>query len=293
MTSSDQLSVVFSDRMVARGDQGYSPSAGKPAQVVADWQAHGLPLRLIEPEPVTVDQFALAHSRTYVEAVLGLRCANGFGTVSQEVADSLPYTTGALLTAARLALRERGAVCAPCSGFHHAHWDRNWGFCTFNGLMVTARCLLTERSARRVAILDCDQHFGDGTEGILERLGNPPEIRHFSAGGQFNRSYQLSRFWEVLDEELSAMADCDVLLYQAGADPHVEDPLGGWLTTEELRERDARVFDAAARWRLPIVWDLAGGYQRDANGGIAPVLEIHRNTAREHLRVFGGREGKG
>jgi hypothetical protein len=34
------------------------------------------------------------------------------------------------------------------------------------------------------------------------------------------------------------MADCDVLLYQAGADPHINDPLGGWLTTAQLRERD-------------------------------------------------------
>jgi acetoin utilization deacetylase AcuC-like enzyme len=34
------------------------------------------------------------------------------------------------------------------------------------------------------------------------------------------------------------MADCEVLLYQAGADPHINDPLGGWLTTAQLRERD-------------------------------------------------------
>ena len=78
------------------------------------------------------------------------------------------------------------------------------------------------------------------------------------------------------------------MLYQAGADPHVNDPLGGWLTTEQLRERDARVFEAVARLGVPVVWNLAGGYQRDANDGIGPVLEIHRNTALEHARVFGG-----
>jgi acetoin utilization deacetylase AcuC-like enzyme len=288
MTPSDRLNVVFSARMVAPGHDLISPSAAKPAQVVADWQARGLPLRVVEPEPVTVDQLALAHSRDFVESILSLKEANGFGTMSQEVADSLPYTTGALLTAARWALRERGAVCAPCSGFHHAGWDHCSGFCTFNGLVVTAQCLLTEGLARRVAILDCDQHYGDGTDHILERLDHPPEIRHFTAGGWFRSPTQVAEFWERLDSELTAMAECDVLLYQAGADPHIKDPLGGWLTTAQLQKRDALVFEAAARRQLPIVWNLAGGYQRDANGGIAPVLEIHRNTALEHLRVFGG-----
>ncbi len=36
------------------------------------------------------------------------------------------------------------------------------------------------------------------------------------------------------------------------------------------------------------MWNLAGGYQRDRDGGITPVLAIHSNTAREHLRVFSG-----
>jgi hypothetical protein len=33
---------------------------------------------------------------------------------------------------------------------------------------------------------------------------------------------------------MSLAADCDVILYQAGADPHIEDPLGGWLTWTKL-----------------------------------------------------------
>ena len=69
---------------------------------------------------------------------------------------------------------------------------------------------------------------------------------------------------------------------------HPQGPLGGWLTTAQLRERDARVFEGAARVGIPLVWNLAGGYQRDPDGGIRPVLAIHTNTAREHLRVFCG-----
>ena len=77
------------------------------------------------------------------------------------------------------------------------------------------------------------------------------------------------------------------MIYQAGADPHVDDPLGGWRTTEQLRERDARVFAGVRKAGMPIVWNLAGGYQQEPGGSIPRVLDIHDNTARECVRAFG------
>ena len=281
------LTVVFGPEMVAVAEGSFSPSAGKPAQVIADWAAVGLPLRVVAPEPVSVDMLALAHDRAYVEDVLAGRRPNGFGNVSTLIAASLPYTTGAMLTAARLAVREGGAVCAPVSGFHHAGWESAYGYCTFNGLVVTARALLAEGLVRRVLILDCDQHYGDGTDEILGHLGVGDAIAHFTAGEGFDRPVQVETFFKRLGSVLEEHAGVDAILYQAGADPHVRDPLGGWLTTEQLRRRDAFVFEQAAARGIPLVWNLAGGYQRDKTGGIEPVLEIHRNTAREHLRVFG------
>lgn len=280
------MTVMFSDRMQAE-PQPESPSAAKPAQVMAAWRAAGLPLRVVAPEAATVDDLARAHDRAYVEAVLGRRRDNGFGTRDASVAASLPYTSGAMLHGARVAIAGRRAVCAPVSGFHHAGWGVGWGFCTFNGLVVTALGLRAAGLASRVAIIDCDQHFGDGTSGILARLGAPAWVRHFTAGETFRRREHVGAFFARLDEELRAVEGFDVVLYQAGADPHVDDPLGGWLTDEQLRERDARVFEGVARAGVPIVWNLAGGYQRDRDGGIGPVLAIHTRTAREHLRVFG------
>lgn len=285
MTKQSPMTVVFSDRMQAPA-QGGSPSAAKPAQVMKDWRDQGFALRVIEPEPVTTEELCLAHERAYVEGVLASRRANGFDTKDPLVAASLPYTSGAMLTGAKIALREGSAVCAPVSGFHHAQWGAGWGFCTFNGLMVTALALRRAGLVRRVAIVDCDQHEGDGTSDILARLRCEPWVQHFTAGAEFRRASQVSSFWERLARELRAIEAADLVLYQAGADPHVNDPLGGWMTTDELRQRDAMVFEAARAASVPLVWNLAGGYQRDASGGIAPVLEIHRNTAREHLRVF-------
>jgi acetoin utilization deacetylase AcuC-like enzyme len=75
------------------------------------------------------------------------------------------------------------------------------------------------------------------------------------------------------------------VLYQAGADIHVNDPLGGLLTTDQMRQRDRSVFANCARLRLPLVWNLAGGYRRDDKGGIEPVLALHRNTLTECIGV--------
>lgn len=276
--------------------ESFSPSAEKPAAVLADWREHGLPLDVRAVVPATVDELALAHDRAFVDDVLGCRRVNGFGNRSAPIAASLPYTTGALLTAARLVLTagQARAACAPVSGFHHAGYAEAGGFCTFNGLVVTALAVLREGRARRVVLLDCDHHYGDGTDDILGRVrrgeigGDGHAIHHFTAGRSFHARRHVDAFFRRLDQELAGLAEGDLVLYQAGADPHVDDPLGGWLDDDELRERDARVFAGAARRGVPIVWNLAGGYQRDAHGGIGPVLAIHRATAWTHGRVFGG-----
>ncbi|MDD3051408.1 MAG: histone deacetylase, partial [Candidatus Cloacimonetes bacterium] len=73
---------------------------------------------------------------------------------------------------------------------------------------------------------------------------------------------------------------CSILFYQAGADPHVDDPLGGILTTEEMRKRDEIVFGFAKNTGIPIVWNLAGGYQSP----VSKVLDLHENTYRMAVR---------
>jgi len=100
-----------------------SPSASKPRDVVARWHERRRPIVLRRPRPVTPDELARAHDPGYVEAILALREDNGFGNRSASVAASLPWTSGAMLSAARHALATRAVACAPCSGFHHAHWD--------------------------------------------------------------------------------------------------------------------------------------------------------------------------
>ena len=37
---------------------------------------------------------------------------------------------------------------------------------------------------------------------------------------------------------------------------------------------------------IPLVWNLAGGYQKDKDGSIEPVLKCHRNTMEACLNIF-------
>ena len=271
-----KLSIHYTPKMVANADS-YSPSAGKPAQVMASWAELGLPLDIVEPSPVSVEQFSLAHDRAFVEGVLSGKRNNGFGNRLPSVAASLPYTSGVMLSAARAALENQRGAIAPCSGFHHAGYDFAGGYCTFNGLMVTAAVLLAEGKVRKIGILDFDQHWGDGTQDIIDRLHLGSEVVHYSPS-EYSRRTKAEAFLAAIPTILERFAGCDLVLYQAGADPHIEDPLGGWLTTEQIYRRDRAVFEGLKRLAIPVAWNLAGGYQRDAAGSIRPVLTIHENT---------------
>ena len=261
--------------------ESYSPSASKPKEVLESWGELGIPITVVEPGPVTDAEFCLAHALGFVEGVLAAKLENGFGNKSAEVAASLPYTSGAMLAASREALRNGEVAVAPCSGFHHAYFEAPGGFCTFNGLIVAAQVLKEGGEAHRIGILDFDQHYGDGTDDIIRHLGLG-YIEHYSAGKFWHSPGQAKEFLSAIPSIVERMADCNLILYQAGADPHVDDPLGGWLTTEQLAERDRIVFEAVKKARVPVAWNLAGGYQTP----LRKVLDIHDNTLRACWRVY-------
>lgn len=278
------IPVFYTPKMVA-DSQSASPSSAKPAKVVESWQRQ-FNIEIHEPVPVTVDELARAHDRDFVDEVLSCMTDNGFGNRSAEVAATLPLTSGAMLSAARHALKTGKVAVAPVSGFHHAGPYRAEGFCTFNGLMVTALAL-KEEGVKRVGILDFDMHYGNGTDDILNTLEDSTWVKHITAGAYFTSPDQVHEFFNGLPFFLQSMSDCDVVLYQAGADPHINDPYGGWLTTAELRQRDSMVFNMLSGFDVPVAWNLAGGYQVEKDGSIPKVLEIHDNTMRECVRVYG------
>lgn len=280
-----KIPVFYTPNMVAN-ISSFSPSAGKPAVVVATWQHLVLPIEIIEPQPVTPNELKLAHSPEHVDKILACEKANGFGNKLPEVAESLLYTSGAMLSAAREAIRNRKVAVAPCSGFHHAGYASATAFCTFNGLMVTAMILKAEGLVNRVGILDFDMHYGNGTDNLIEHHHAGEWVEHYTAGRVYTKARWADDFMARIPEFVEEMRDCDVILYQAGADPHINDPLGGFLTTQQMRERDRIVFETAKTLGVPIAWNLAGGYQVNSGGGIQAVLDIHNNTMLECAAVY-------
>lgn len=260
------IPVFYSDEMCA-DSESFSPSAAKPGKVVKSWKKLHVPMEIIAPLPATKSMLYLAHSPGFVHDVLDCKVSNGFGNLSPAVAASLPYTTGSMCAAVDEAVTNGIGAVSPTSGFHHAGYDFCGGYCTFNGLMVAARC----HAVLNVGILDMDQHRGNGTEDIINylRLKN---ITHYTYGA--HKKLPGAAFIKSLPKILKRFAGCDVLLYQAGADSHFLDPLGGCLTTAELFARDSLVFSTMREMGIPVAWNLAGGYNHD----FKIVLDIHNNT---------------
>ena len=110
-------------------------------------------------------------------------------------------------------------------------------------------------------------------------------MHHTSSAQSLRHS---DHYFSWLDSALQRLreAEVDLILYQAGADAHKKDPLGGLLTNEELSKRDSTVFERCFHDKIPIAWNLAGGYQKAADGSIQKVIEIHRETMRQCKRIF-------
>lgn len=272
----DKLAVFYNPSQTVRDNNSFSPSAGKPEHVVRLFSKNPT-VRVVEDwKPLTRDEIYVAHDPDFVDSILDLERSNGFGNKLPSVADSLHYTNGSFLRAAKYAYYNNTVAMSPTSGFHHSGYDSCHGYCTFNGLMIAAMHLWETTPIQKLGIVDFDAHYGDGTQDIIDTIeGASDFIEHYTFG-QFARSdMNFDKWLSTLDSTLEKrFSDCDMLFYQAGADPHIEDPLGGFLTTEQMKLRDKIVFKFAKRLGLPIVWNLAGGYQNP----LEKVLNIHQNT---------------
>jgi histone deacetylase 11 len=196
------------------------------------------------------------------------------------------YATGGSILGARLAWA-RGWAINLGGGFHHASSDRGGGFCVYADITLAIRHLrMNVPEARKAVILDLDAHQGNGHE--RDALGD--EDTHIV--DFFNHSiypYDLpakkaikcavsvrmhtdEEYLEALREHLEASIASfapSFLLYNAGTDCMVGDPLGGMrLTPDGIVRRDELVFGMCLAANLPILMVLSGGYQKSN----APVI---------------------
>ena len=272
------MKTFYNPKMVADADS-FSLSPLKP-KLIAAYAEQKSPNSVLDFEPATVDQIKLAHDPRYVDGVFALKKPNGFGNCEKEVADSLPWTVGSMIHAVRYVtgnkkIGQRVAL-SPTSGFHHAGYADGGGYCTFNGLVISLLVARAEGRIKTATIIDGDQHWGDGTEDIIKRLGLD-WITHWSG-----QRHDVAKYHQEFRLACREACKTDLVIYQAGADIHVEDPLGGLLTTQDMIQRDRYVLGSICKMK-PLVWNLAGGYRLDKQaktieGKLEPVMALHRNT---------------
>lgn len=176
---------------------------------------------------------------------------------------------------ARLALRH-GLACNTAGGTHHAHAGHGAGFCVFNDIAVAARVMQVEEEVERVLVIDLDVHQGDGTARIFR---DDPTVFTFSVhcGANYPFDKQRSDHDVVLEPgtgdgeylrslrenlpEVVGSANPDLVLFDAGVDPHRGDKLGRLLLSDEgLQRRDRTVLETCRGEGIPVACVIGGGY---------------------------------
>jgi acetoin utilization deacetylase AcuC-like enzyme len=250
------------------------------------------------PEPAREDLLTV-HTPAYLDDLDALRWTGR--TMYSELPLTHPIVRAYHLAAAGTTLAAREALSCGAAvnlggGFHHASADRAEGFCYINDLAVAIRVLQREGRIRRAAVVDLDVHQGNGTAlvfrgdqdvftlsvhqennypvpkahstldvGLEDRTGNDEYLRRLAPA--------LEQVWAFKPE---------IVLYQAGADPFVDDQLGGLsLDLEGLAARDRAVLEGCAARGIPAVVTLGGGYARR----VEDTLRIHEHTCRLALRL--------
>ena len=232
------------------------------------------------------------HDPAHVRRILDANCSQGEIQIDADTLmnihshEAALRAAGAGLLAVDLVLSDKAslAFCAVRPPGHHAERARAMGFCFFNNVAVAAAYALS-KGLSRVAILDFDLHYGNGTADIF---GNDPRVLVCST-----YQHPLYPYWEttaqkpsLIDVPLAPMTGgatfraavsnqwlprleqfkSELILVSAGFDAHYADPMGDLrLSTDDFMWMSGvikGVADACCEGR--VVATLEGGYDLDA-----------------------------
>jgi acetoin utilization deacetylase AcuC-like enzyme len=251
-------------------------------------------LEHVESRHATVDELAIAHDHSYVEAVREAVAAGGgrldADTVASEGSwDAATAAAGAVLDAVDMAMDGRAvrSFCAVRPPGHHALANRPMGFCLFGNVAIGAHYARSKHRLERILIVDWDVHHGNGTQALVE---DEADIHFISmhqwpwypgTGAAGDRGPHKS-VWNVpMPEALAptayttalmrAIDDAtkgftpDLVFISAGFDSMRGDPLGGFtLEPEHFVELTRDLVSRAKTWcGGRIVSALEGGYAPD------------------------------
>jgi acetoin utilization deacetylase AcuC-like enzyme len=248
------------------------------------------------PEPPPLDWLELVHTSDYVsqyrQGLLEPKAQRRIGLPwSPALVNRTCLAVGGTILTAKLAL-EHGLACNTAGGTHHAFPGYGSGFCIFNDLAIAARVLQTQGLAQQILIVDLDVHQGDGTAVIFQ---DDPSVFTFSMHCEINfpgikqRSDLDVPLPEGMEDDaylqclasylpdLLTQVDPDLVLYDAGVDPHLSDRLGKLaLTDTGLYRREMQVLSTCVDRGYPIACVIGGGYADDLDALVYRHSLLHR-----------------
>jgi len=301
------MDAFYSDRFVLPLPAGHRFPMEK-YRLLRERISQALPeVRLLEPEPLTDEALAVAHSPDYIRRLVcgdlsrKEMMAIGFPW-SPEMVERSRRSVGATVMACRAAFRD-GVGINLAGGTHHAYRDRGEGFCCFNDAVVAARLMQRDRLAAKCLIIDLDVHQGNGTAAMTRDDSN---IFTFSTHGAENYPFVKERsdldielpdgtddagYLELLQAALIRIRNQfipDLVIYLAGADPFCDDRLGRLaLTKPGLLARDCQVMEFVSDLGVPMAIAMAGGYGRN----IQDTVDIHFQTVNCALQYGDNKSG--
>lgn len=250
---------------------------------------------IIEPGMVDMANLVSVHTHRYAEGImtgnLERKELRRLGLPwSYRLAVRSRLAVQGTINAALMALQD-GIAGNLAGGTHHAMPDYGEGFCVFNDVAVAIKVLQQSMWARKILVIDCDVHQGNGTAEIFR---DNPDVFTFSIHGENNYPFKKppssldiglpdgtgdNEYLTVLQDALDMIFnrfDPDLVFYLGGIDPLESDHLGRLaLTLNGLRDRDRLVIEKVIKHDKPLVLLLSGGY--------APSL---KETVEAHALMF-------
>lgn len=276
--------------------------------------ALGHHVETVAPEPAAREDILGVHEDAYVRRVEELSAgtevpdAQEYGLGTQDTPafpgmdEAARWLVGGALHGARL-ISERGGkrVLQLGGGLHHARRRFASGFCIYNDLAIAINSLT--RHGLRVVYLDVDVHHGDGVQEILYEdprvmtvslhesgkylFPGTGEVRELGSG--VGRGLKLNlplepftegeSYLEVFEQVVPAALRHfrpDVLVVQAGADAHFDDPLSDlMLTTRDYEAIFRRILEWAEAFTAGrVLFTLGGGYSFRAAPRVWAILYL-------------------
>ncbi|MBA3922409.1 MAG: histone deacetylase [Nostocaceae cyanobacterium] len=292
------LPLVYHSDYVAPLPDGHRFPMPKFRQLYELLLADGVarPEQFHTPQLPPSEWISLVHTPEYVQAycdgTLDAKAQRRIGLPwSEALVNRTCVAVGGTILTAQLALAH-GLACNTAGGTHHAFPSYGSGFCIFNDLAIACRVLQQLNLVQKVLIIDLDVHQGDGTAFIFQDDDsvftfsmhcevNFPGTKQTSdldvplPVGMEDQAYLETLAFYLPD--LLANVKPDLVLYDAGVDPHAGDRLGKLaLTDTGIFRREMQVLSTCIAAGYPVACVIGGGYADDLKSLVWRHSLLHR-----------------